>query len=412
MNQATDLGMLIMQRANALARCTETPGMLTRTYLTSAHGDAAALLAQWMREAGMNVRRDAVGNVIGRYDGIAPDAPALLTGSHFDTVRNAGKFDGNLGILLPIACVAEWHRQDRRFPFAIEVIGFAEEEGVRFKATLLGSRALAGTFDMSALDRRDEQGLAMREAMTAAGLDAAALPQAAYRRDRALAYMEVHIEQGPVLLDEDLAIGVVTAISGASRYLVTVTGLAGHAGTVPMGLRRDAAMAAAEIGLHIERRCSGSPGLVGTVGQLDVPNGAANVIPGKAIFTVDIRAETDEVRLAAVHDVLEEMQRIAARRRVTLDVSKTHEVHSVPCAPWLQNQLERAISGDGLPVRRLPSGAGHDAMAMAALTDVAMLFVRCGNGGISHHPDESMTADDARTAARIFSRFVENFAKP
>ncbi len=410
MNQATDKGALIMRWADQLASHTEVPGLLTRTYLTAAHSGAAEQLAQWMHEAGMTVRRDAAGNVIGRYEGATPDAPALLTGSHFDTVRDAGKYDGNLGILLPIACIGAWHRQGRRFPFALEVIGFAEEEGVRFKATLLGSRAIAGTFDTSVLDKRDEQGQTMREAMATAGFDADALPACALRRDKVLAFMEVHIEQGPMLLNEGLPVGVVTAISGASRFLVTATGLAGHAGTVPMTLRRDAAMTAAEIGLAIEKRCSGIPGLVGTVGQFDVPNGAANVVPGKAVFTIDIRAESDDVREAAVRDVLDEMKRIAARRKVALDIDPTHEAKSVPCASWLQEQLSDAISGCGLPLRRLPSGAGHDAMAIAALTDVAMLFVRCGNGGISHHPDEIMTAQDAETAAQVFGRFVENFA--
>jgi N-carbamoyl-L-amino-acid hydrolase len=409
MNQAIDKGARIMRWADELARHTEAPGMLTRTYLTAAHSGAAEQLMQWMREAGMSVRRDAAGNVIGRYEGSVPDAPALLTGSHFDTVRDAGKYDGNLGVILPIACIAEWHRQGRRFPFAIEVIGFAEEEGVRFKATLLGSRAIAGTFDASVLDKRDGQGQTMREVMTAVGLDPDALPQAAFQRDKVLAFVEVHIEQGPVLLDEHLPLGVVTAISGASRFMVTASGLAGHAGTVPMTLRRDAAMTAAEIGLYIEKRCSGIPGLVGTVGQLEVPNGAANVVPGKAVFTIDIRAGIDDIRIAAVKDVLNEMQRIAARRNVTLDIVPTHEAPSVPCADWLQQQLCDAVAGAGLPVRHLPSGAGHDAMAIASLTDVAMLFVRCGNGGISHHPDESMTAEDAETAAHVFSRFVEHF---
>ncbi|WP_019142871.1 allantoate amidohydrolase [Noviherbaspirillum massiliense] len=403
-------GTLIMQWADELARHSESPDWLTRTYLTNAHHGAAATLTAWMQEAGMIVRRDAAGNVIGRYEGLTPDAPALLTGSHFDTVRNAGKYDGNLGILLPIACIRDWHRQGKRFPFAIEVIGFAEEEGVRFKATLLGSRAIAGTFDNTVLDKRDDQGKTMREVMREAGFDPAGLPQAAHKPENVLAFMEVHIEQGPVLLDENLPVGVVTAISGASRFLVTATGLAGHAGTVPMGLRRDAAMTAAEIGLYIEKRCSGIPGLVGTVGQFDVPNGAANVVPGKAVFTIDVRAETDNVRLAAVRDVLAEMQNIAARRKVALDINPTHEAKSVPCAPWLQEQLGKAIGSFGLPVRHLPSGAGHDAMAIASITDVAMLFVRCGNGGISHHPDETMTAEDAQIAANVFSRFVEHFA--
>ena len=403
------LGAVIMHQAEALARHTEAPGMMTRTYLSEAHHGAAALLAQWMTEAGMRVRRDAAGNVIGRYEGFGPGAPALLTGSHFDTVRNGGKYDGNLGIILPIACIARWHKEGRRFPHAIEVIGFAEEEGVRFKATLLGSRAIAGTFDYRALERRDDAGIRMREAIAASGFDAAALPAAAQARDAVLAFVEVHIEQGPVLLDEGLPVGVVTAISGASRFMVRATGLAGHAGTVPMGLRRDAAMAAAEIGLMIERRCTGTPGLVGTVGVLDVPNGAANVVPGHAVFTIDIRAEQDTVRLAARADVLRDMQAIAARRNVALDINQTHDAASVPCAPWLQAQLARAIGALGMPLRHLPSGAGHDAMAVAALTDVAMLFVRCGNGGISHHPDETMSADDAQAAADVFSRFVEHF---
>ncbi|MEC5159429.1 MULTISPECIES: allantoate amidohydrolase [unclassified Janthinobacterium] len=403
-------GATIMRWAEQLACHSESPGLLTRTYLTTAHRSAAAQLAQWMTQAGMTVRQDAAGNVIGRYEGSAPDAPALLTGSHFDTVRNAGKYDGNLGILLPIACVGQWHQQQRRFPFAIEIVGFAEEEGVRFKATLLGSRAIAGTFDTAVLEKRDDQGQSMREVMAAAGFDAGELGRAAFKPENVLGFMEVHIEQGPVLLDEDLAVGVVTAISGASRFLVAANGLAGHAGTVPMNLRRDAAMAAAEIGLYIEKRCSGVPGLVGTVGQFDVPNGAANTVPGKAVFTIDIRAESDAVRLAAVADVVREMPLIAARRGVTLDVNRTHEAVSVPCAGWLQEQLAGAIASAGLPLRHLPSGAGHDAMAIAALTDVAMLFVRCGNGGISHHPDETMTADDAATAAAVFSRFVEQFS--
>jgi len=403
------IGAVIMRHAEALAQHTETPGLMTRTYLTGAHHGAAALLGEWMRDAGMQVRRDAAGNVIGRYEGLAPNAPALLTGSHFDTVRNGGKYDGNLGVILPIACIARWHREGRRFAHAIEVIGFAEEEGVRFKATLLGSRAIAGTFDVSVLERRDDAGLSMREALSGAGFDAAALPAAAHARDAVLAFVEVHIEQGPVLLDESLAVGVVTAISGASRFMVRAAGLAGHAGTVPMSLRRDAAMTAAEIGLYIERRCSGTPGLVGTVGVLEVPNGAANVVPGNAVFTIDIRAEQDAVRLDAVADVLREMQAIGARRNVQLDINQTHDAVSVPCAPWLQAQLAEAIAGLGMPPRFLPSGAGHDAMAIAALTDVAMLFVRCGNGGISHHPDETMSTDDAQAAADVFNRFVEQF---
>ncbi|NEX62557.1 allantoate amidohydrolase [Noviherbaspirillum galbum] len=413
MTRERSIGDTILQWAEELANHTETPGMMTRTYLTEAHRGAAGQIARWMSEAGMNVRTDQAGNVIGRYEAsnqATTGARALLTGSHFDTVPNGGKFDGNLGVLLPIACIAEWNRRQKRFPFAIDVIGFAEEEGVRFKATLLGSRAIAGTFDLAVLDKRDEHGVAMREAMGAAGLSFPRLAEAAYRPQDVAAFVEVHIEQGPVLLDAGLPVGVVTAISGASRFMVTVHGLSGHAGTVPMGLRRDAAMAAAEIGLYIESRCAGIPGLVGTVGRLEVVRGAANVVPGEALFSIDIRAETDEVRRAAVQDVLAFMDVVAARRKVRLDVVPTHEARSVPCAPWLQQRLADAAASLGLEARRLPSGAGHDAMAIAAITDVAMLFVRCGNGGISHHPSETMTAEDAETAARVFSRFVENFA--
>lgn len=404
-----DCAAQIMDRADVLAQHSDVPDMLTRTYLTPAHHNAAAQLADWMCAAGMSVRRDAAGNVIGRYEGLTARAPALLTGSHFDTVRNAGKYDGNLGILLPLACVARWHAAGRRFPFAIEIIGFAEEEGVRFKATLLGSRAAAGSFDMAVLDNLDDSGLSMREVMQASGFHPAGLAKAAYDPASVLAFVEMHIEQGPVLLNEELALGVVTAISGATRFMVEAEGLAGHAGTAPMGLRRDAAMAAAEVGLYIEKRCQGIPGLVGTVGQFTVPNGATNVVPGKAVFSIDIRAEQDAVREQAVADVLAEIERIADRRRVQFAVRKTHDAPSVPCAPWLQQQVASAIQHCELPVRHLPSGAGHDAMAMAAITDVAMLFVRCGNGGISHHPDEIMTAEDAALAAQAFTYFAEHF---
>jgi len=407
----TELGASILARAQALATHTEAPGMMTRSFLTPAHHAAAAQLAAWMAEAGMSVRRDAVGNVIGRYEGIEPDAPALLTGSHFDTVPNGGIYDGNLGILLPIACVARWHAQGRRFAHAIEVIGFAEEEGVRFKATLLGSRALAGAFDLRVLDNTDAAGITMRQAIDTAGLGytCADLAAAAMAPARMLGFLEVHIEQGPVLLDAGLALGVVSGIAGATRMQVDVTGVAGHAGTVPMAGRRDAAMAAAEIALAIEQRCGGIAGLVGTVGQFDVPGGAANVVPGRALFSIDVRAEQDAQREAAVADILAAIERIAARRGVATQVRQTHEARSVPCAPALCGQLEAALQRAGLPLRRLPSGAGHDAMVMAARTDMAMLFVRCGNGGISHNPLETMTAEDAALAARVVSDFIEHF---
>src|SRR5450830_31263 len=399
----------IMARAEELAHYSEMAGGLTRTYLSKQHAAAAAQITAWMSAAGMSVRRDAAGNVIGRYAGTDPSAPALVTGSHFDSVCNGGKYDGNLGVLLPISCIAQWHRRGRRFSFPIDIIAFAEEEGMRFKATLLGSRAVAGTFNYAVLDNLDQSGVSMRQAIVNAGFDPRQLPAAARLAAAIKAFVEMHIEQGPLLLEQNMPVGVVTAISGATRFMVELTGLAGHAGTVPMQLRRDAAMAAAEIGLYIERRCSGVAGLVGTVGILEVPNGAANVVPGAARFSIDMRAERDEVRLAAVEDVLAEIGNITRRRHVEAILSKTHEATSVPCDARLQERLATAIERAGLPPVHLPSGAGHDAMAMAAIADVAMLFVRCGNGGISHHPDEIMSVADAALATEVFMYFIESF---
>uniref|UniRef100_A0A914X9U1 Peptidase M20 dimerisation domain-containing protein n=1 Tax=Plectus sambesii TaxID=2011161 RepID=A0A914X9U1_9BILA len=328
----TSLGERIIGDAHKLGTFTETDGMLSRTFMTPAHHKAAAFLAGIMCEAGMRVRRDSAGNVIGRYEGLAPNAKMLLTGSHFDTVKNAGMFDGPLGILLPIACVHRWNRFGKRFPFAIEVIGFSEEEGVRFKATLLGSRAISGTFDMSVLDNKDADGHTMREVMEASGFHTLGLEKAAYDPATVLGYLEVHIEQGPVLLNENLPLGVVTTISGATRFMVEVNGTGGHAGTVPMEMRHDAAMTAAEIGLFIERRCRNIPTLVGTVGHFEVPNGAANVVPGKAIFSIDIRAAEDQLRCDAVDDVAAKCALVEQERGVTVNAKKTHEAISVPCA--------------------------------------------------------------------------------
>ena len=298
------IGERICSWSDALARHTEDSTALTRTYLTGAHHGAAGQIRAWMEEAGMQVRRDAVGNIIGRYEGERPDAPALLTGSHFDSVRNAGKYDGTLGILLPIALVGLLHAQRRRLPHALEVIGFAEEEGVRFKSTLLGSRALAGTFDTSVLGSRDEAGTTLEEVIDNAGLgfDHHDIFRAAYRPEQVLGFVEVHIEQGPVLLNAALPVGIVTAIAGASRYMIDLAGEAGHSGTVPMDMRRDAAMAACAMALELESYCRARSELVGTVGLLEIPHGTANVVPGRARFSIDIRSSDDAIRLQEVVD--------------------------------------------------------------------------------------------------------------
>ena len=399
-------GPRIMDWAEQLAQWSDDADGLTCAYLTDAHRGTAAQLADWMRAAGMVVTIDAVGNVVGRYVSDAPDAKTLITGSHYDTVRNGGKYDGRLGILLPLALVHGLHERGEKLPYHLEVIGFAEEEGVRFRSTFLGSHAVTGRFDMALLDATDANGVTMRTALTAAGHDPADIPGIARDAGDVLAYVEVHIEQGPVLLERGLPLGVVTAIAGSSRYLVELTGLASHAGTTPMTMRQDAATAAAEIVLLVEERCARFPALVGTVGQLQVPNGSVNVIPGACRLSLDIRAADDAVRLAAVDDILRGIEAICARRRIEAAIERIVEASAAPCAPWLMDRLGDAVERQGLRRFDLLSGAGHDAMAMAALTDVAMLFTRCGNGGISHNPLETMTADDSDLAACVLLDFL------
>ncbi len=398
----------IMQRCEELARHSELAGGLTRVYLSREQATANALVLGWMRDAGMQARLDAAGNCIGRYEGNRPGLPALLLGSHLDTVRDAGKYDGMLGVICAIECVRALNAAARRPAFAIEVLGFADEEGVRFNATLLGSRAVAGTFKPEALDSVDAEGVSMREAMRNFGLDPARLDAAGRRRDDVLAYAELHIEQGPVLEAEGLAVGVVTAINGATRFAIEIDGTAGHAGTVPMNLRRDALAGAAECVLAVERRCASVPALVGTVGKVEALPGAVNVIPGKARFSIDIRAPEDAARIAAVEHLLAEMDAICARRKLFMRAMKTHEGGVAACAPWLMDQIGAAIATEGITVRKLPSGAGHDGMAMIGLCDIGMLFVRCEKG-ISHNPAEAISAEDAEIGARVFLRFIENF---
>ena len=405
------MGATVMQWAEEIGALSEDEGALTCTYLTETHQRTAQQIAQWMREAGMHVHIDAVGNVVGRYLSTDPQAKTLLTGSHYDTVRNGGKYDGREGILLPIAVVKHLHERGETLPFHFEVIGFSEEEGVRFKSTFLGSNAVTGHFDMKLLDLQDKDGISMREVITQAGHDVAAIPQIARDPADILGYVEVHIEQGPVLLNRDLPVGIVTSIAGSSRYLVELKGVASHAGTTPMDMRKDAAAAAAEIILHVEQRCSQDQhaALVGTVGQLQVPRGSTNVIPGACQLSLDIRAAVDEVRMAAVKDILGKIEEICGRRSIDFKLEETLSAAAAPCAPWLMDQLRAATERAGVTPFELASGAGHDAMAIAKLTDVCMLFTRCGNGGISHNPLETMTADDAEVSGQILLDFLRSF---
>jgi allantoate deiminase len=403
------LGDEIVGRIDQLAAISETPEHLTRIFLTNEHRAAADLILGWMRDAGMRAHLDAIGNVCGRYESEVAGSPCLMLGSHYDTVRDAGKWDGPLGLITAISCVGELHRSGQRLPFAIEVTGFADEEGVRFASTLLGSRAVAGTFDESVLGVKDSKGISLREALSQFGLDPDRIGAAARTRGELLAYLELHIEQGPVLEGLNLRVGVVTAISGATRLAARLTGMAGHAGTVPMPLRRDALAGAAECIVAIEKFCrSGQNGLVGTVGYINAMPGATNVIPGQVSFTIDIRAPSDPQRKRAVADIVRQLEDIARRRKLELQVDVTHENRTVPCAPWLKDQLSEAIAGEGCRVFELPSGAGHDGMAMIDIADVAMLFVRC-RGGISHHPDEHVELADVEAGARVLLRLVENF---
>lgn len=402
-------GPSIMQQCETLAGWSDSSYNLTCAYMTPAHQKTAEQLAAWMRGAGMEVAIDAVGNVTGRYVSGVPGAKTLMTGSHYDTVRNGGKYDGRLGIVLPIAVVRHLHERGEKLPFHFEIVGFAEEEGVRFKSTFLGSTAVTGKFDLRLLEQLDTDGVSMRDALAKAGHDATAIAAIARDPGELLGYVEVHIEQGPVLLERDLPLGVVTAIAGSSRYLVKLGGMASHAGTTPMTMRRDAASAAAEIILLVEQRCSQGESLVGTVGQLAVPNGSVNVIAGACQLSLDIRAASDSVRQQAVDDILDGIAAICARRQIDVELELLLSASAAPCAPWLMAQLDAAVASVDIAPYALLSGAGHDAMAMAAITDVAMLFTRCGNGGISHNPLETMTADDADIAAQALLHFLRNF---
>ena len=404
-------GQQIMALADRLAHWSEAPDGLTCTYLSAAHRAVAAEIRGWMDQAGLATAIDVAANVVGRYAADDPNAPTLILASHYDTVRNAGKYDGRLGVLVALVVTEHLQRLGRKLPFHLDVIAFSEEEGVRFSSSFLGSSAVAGRFDPRLLERRDADGITLAAAMAAAGLDPAGIPALARRREELVGYLEVHIEQGPVLLDEGLPVGIVSAIAGTVRCMVTITGTAGHAGTVPMARRHDAAAAAAELVLYVEQRCARAPSLVGTVGQLAVPNGAINIIPGRCELSLDVRAADDSTRDAAVFDVMTEIGRIAAKRGVIIESKEVQRTAAVDCSPRLQSLLADAVTRAGAKPRYLPSGAGHDAMMFDGITDTAMLFVRCGNGGVSHSPREIITAEDADVAARVILDTVLRLAE-
>lgn len=413
---APELGNLVWDWAERLAAHSDPGyaehGQLTVTYLTDAHRVCAQRLAHWMRaDCGFDeVEIDAVGNVVGVYHGSDRNAKRLLTGSHYDTVRNGGKYDGRLGIFVPMACVRELQRQGRRLPFGIEVVGFAEEEGQRYKAVFLGSGALTGHFDTTWLDQKDADGITMRQAMVNAGLCSDDIGRLKRDAARYLGFVETHIEQGPVLNQLDLPLGIVTSINGSVRHVGEIVGMASHAGTTPMGSRRDAAAAAAELLLFTERRAASVPDVVATVGMLEVPNGSINVVPGLCKFSLDIRATTDAARDACASDVCAELQRICERRGLHFKLEETMRAAAAPSDAAWQRRWERAVDALGLPIHRMPSGAGHDAMKLHELMPQAMLFLRGLNAGISHNPLESITNDDSELCVLAFQNLLEQLA--
>jgi beta-ureidopropionase / N-carbamoyl-L-amino-acid hydrolase len=388
---------------------------LTVTYLTDAHRACAQRISHWMHDCGFDeVSIDAVGNVIGRYlsndYGTNSVAKTLLTGSHYDTVRNGGKYDGRLGIFVPMACVRELKRQNKRLPFHIEVVGFAEEEGQRYGATFLGSGALIGQFDPAWLDQQDADGITMRQAMQHAGLCVDDIPKIKRQADDYLGFVEVHIEQGPVLNELNIPLGIVTSINGSVRYACEAIGTACHAGTTPMNRRSDAAAAVAELILFAEQRAAQDGDSVATVGQLLVPNGSTNVVPGRCQFTLDMRAPTNAQRDAMVNDILVQFKAICERRQVRYTLEETMRASAAPSAPAWQQRWEQAVNSLGVPLHRMPSGAGHDAMKLHEVMPQAMLFVRGENSGISHNPLESSTNDDMQLAVEAFTQLTHQLS--
>jgi allantoate deiminase len=384
----------IMARCAALRAISAEPDAYTRLYLTPEHRAAADLIAAWMTEAGLAARMDAAGNVIGRMEGVKAGAPALVLGSHFDTVRDAGPFDGQLGVVTAIEVAAALHENGGPLPLPLEVHAYADEEGVRFHTMLLGSGFVAGLQGPEILERSDGAGVTVADAMRGFGLDPERIDEARRRPGDFRAYLELHIEQGPVLESLGLPLGTVTAFAGQTRGGVIVRGAAGHAGTVPMALRRDALAAASEAVLAVEQVARGAEEVVATVGELTVVPGAGNVIPGEVRFTLDLRSRDDRRRIAALDTFGGWLGTMAGRRGIAVELNVGSDTSALSCDPALVATIDRAckaVQGRSVP---LVSGAGHDAVALARLCRVGMIFVRC-KGGISHNPAESVSEADA-----------------
>lgn len=400
----------ILDRCDILGGISEETDKLTRRYATAPMSTVNSLVMEWMREAGMDVRQDAIGNVIGRYEAEHAGAPALLLGSHLDTVRDAGKYDGPLGVLTALALVERLHARGERLPYSLEVYGFADEEGLRYHTAYLGSAVVAGVFDGAALALTDGNGVALSDAIRAFGSNPDQLTASERRSDDLIGYVEVHIEQGPVLEAKGLPVGVVSAIQGQSRFSVVFAGAAGHAGTVPMGMRHDALCAASDFIVAVETYARDTDGLVATVGQIEAYPGASNVIPGKVTLSLDVRHPDDTVRTRATDALRTGARDSGDKRGVSVSWETVQAYGAVPCSSRLTELLNRAIEERGHPALALPSGAGHDAVMMAHLTDVAMIFVRCKDG-VSHAPAESVSEDDAAASLDVLEGFARLLAR-
>ncbi len=423
----SEAAQLLVAMLDELGQVTDEPGRITRTFLSPAMTQANRLVGDCMTAAGLTVRQDSVGNLIGRLEAgvgapldgargrrqatpLRQKPKTLLLGSHLDTVRDAGRFDGPLGVLLPIVALADLKVRGVKLPFAVEVLGFSEEEGVRFASAYLGSEGYTGRLKAATLGLRDGDGVSVGDVLKQFNNGGFALPKPAHQHGDLLGYVEVHIEQGPVLETKDLAVGVVSAIAGQSRFKLTWTGKAGHAGTTPMALRRDALAGAAEFTLAAEKVARDTDGLVATVGALTVSPGAANVIPGSVVHTLDVRHARDAVRRAALLKLGKLGARIARQRGLKVSWQRTQNNDAVACSPTLSAALERSVKAVQGKTISLVSGAGHDGVVMAALTPVAMLFVRCRDG-LSHHPDEYASPKDLATALAVMTDFLERLAQ-
>jgi allantoate deiminase len=408
-NALASAAQTILARCDHLATFSEEPGLLSRPYATPPMREVNMTVMEWMHAAGMAATQDMIGNVRGRYEAAHSEAKTLLLGSHLDTVRDAGRYDGPLGVLLALMLVERLHARGARLPFAIEVFGFADEEGLRYHTAYLGSSSVAGTFDNTILAREDGDGVALAEAIRVFGGDPIQIARDRRARDDLLGYVECHIEQGPVLEAHNLPVGVVTAIQGQGRYDVTFRGQAGHAGTVPMTLRHDALVAASEFICAVDAYARQRDGLMATVGQATVHPGASNVIPGQVTLSLDVRHTDDGARAAAAAALRKRAEGIAARRGMVVTYVLVQEHAGVGCAAELSDLLRRAVADAGYKVLALPSGAGHDAVQMSHIAPIAMLFIRCA-GGISHAPAESVMAADVAGALDVLERFAQRLA--